>query len=124
MQKFEVSIRACLFPYRKRGSDDAAIENDRRLHLPCARNGVFVALWVASYFWLVGISCRLNSEERLAMNSERGSTQLEMESHDTWRSHIPTALARDVSRCHGWNKKRANAHLAAGAITDRVCYTA
>jgi hypothetical protein len=32
----------------------------------------FVSLWMASYFWRIGISCRLNSDERLAMGSERG----------------------------------------------------
>jgi hypothetical protein len=33
---------------------------------------VFVALWVASYFFLILASCRLNAHERLGFNSERG----------------------------------------------------
>jgi hypothetical protein len=33
---------------------------------------VFIALWVASYFFLILASCRLNADERLGFNSERG----------------------------------------------------
>jgi hypothetical protein len=32
----------------------------------------FVALWVASYFFLVSVSWRLNSDERVGMGGERG----------------------------------------------------
>jgi hypothetical protein len=32
----------------------------------------FVVLWVASYFWNIYLSCRLNSDERFSLNSERG----------------------------------------------------
>lgn len=32
----------------------------------------FVALWVASYFWLVSVSFRIDSDGQIGVNSERG----------------------------------------------------
>jgi hypothetical protein len=38
----------------------------------CVLVMAFVTLWVASYFWVISASCRLNSEERVGVRSVRG----------------------------------------------------
>jgi hypothetical protein len=50
----------------------------------------FVALWVASYFWLSIISYTSKSEERFAVSSERGQLQW------TWSRWIPGVVAYPI----------------------------
>lgn len=75
---------------------------------------VFVALWVASYFWMISVSCRLNSDERLAMNSERG--QLNWSWHRRMPGEVTSLLHWHAMALEYVDGRRYGLHSRAGRV--------